>query len=157
MIARGVRRHDVAPACALALGAITPEPRAVPGARYSGLYRRMRSRTGGGRMSFSSATRRPGGYVATMQPDVALVQASAWSRAPRRCQLKQYCQPKHYCQSKHCCQLKDRMLEQLSGGAGVMHGVQELGVKVYRGTSPTRKRTPLELYRRPVPRVLGGF
>ena len=26
----------------------------------------------------------------------------------------------------------------------------------YRGTSPTRKRTPLGPYRRPMPRVLGG-
>jgi len=27
---------------------------------------------------------------------------------------------------------------------------------IYRGTSPTRKRTPLGPYRRPMPRVLGG-
>ena len=27
----------------------------------------------------------------------------------------------------------------------------------YRGTSLTRKRTPLEPYRRPIPRVLGGL
>jgi len=26
----------------------------------------------------------------------------------------------------------------------------------YRATSPTRKRTSLEIYRRPMPRVLGG-
>ena len=28
---------------------------------------------------------------------------------------------------------------------------------MYRGTSLIRKRTPLGLYRRPMPRVLGGF
>ena len=35
----------------------------------------------------------------------------------------------------------------LSSGAGSV---------VYRGTSLTRKRNPLEPYRRPMPRVLGG-
>jgi hypothetical protein len=37
-------------------------------------------------------------------------------------------------------------------------GFRVLGVEigVYRGASLTRKRTPLEPYHRPMPRVLGG-
>jgi len=38
--------------------------------------------------------------------------------------------------------------------AGV--GERAGGVRVYRGISLERKRTPLEPYRRPMPRVLGG-
>ena len=48
-----------------------------------------------------------------------------------------------------------------SEGFGVPHGGLREDPRVewsnlYRGTSPTRKRTPLGPYRRPLPRVLGG-
>ena len=47
--------------------------------------------------------------------------------------------------------------EEVTDGNGLKESETNRTLPVYRGTSLARKRTPLGTYRRPVPRVLGGW